>query len=126
MGTALDVNPPSSPGSAILAGNFAVSLGYLVEPLSVRISRPAVSSTAGGNAFVAQVVGENVNSIAGGFLDNLRKGNFTISAATTNSSTSIASSIQPVTGLASNGSDQPQELRVASGREFDSAGFGKV
>jgi hypothetical protein len=75
-----DVNKPTSEGSAVLQNNFAISVGYMNEPIFVRVSRPAVTNTAGGNAFAAVQVGYNVNSIAGGFLNDLQKGNFTVTS----------------------------------------------
>lgn len=79
-----DVNKPLSPGSAVLQNNFVVSVGYLNEPIFVRVSKPAVTNTAGGNAFVAKQVGFSVNSIAGEFLSDLQKGNFTVTSVTKN------------------------------------------
>ena len=55
------------------------------EPIFVRVSRPAISNTAGGNAFVARKVGYSINSIAGTFLSDLKKGNFTVTSVTANS-----------------------------------------
>jgi hypothetical protein len=43
---AKDVNPPLSQGSAVLQNNFTVGIGYLREPLQVRVSKQAVSNTA--------------------------------------------------------------------------------
>ncbi len=83
-----------------------------------------MSSTAGGNAFVASAVGEDVNSITGGFLNDLRKGNFTVSAAS--ASASVASNTQVVTGLASNGSDVERPITVPNFAAMRTAGFGKV
>lgn len=51
-----DVNKPTSVGSAVLRNDFAVSVGYMNEPIFVRVSKPAISNTAGGNAYVAQPV----------------------------------------------------------------------
>jgi hypothetical protein len=75
-----DVNKPTSEGSAVLQNNFAISVGYLNEPIFVRVSRPAVTNTAGGNAFAVVQVGYNVNSIAGEFLSDLKTGNFTVTS----------------------------------------------
>lgn len=43
---AKDVNPPLSQGSAVLQNNFTIGIGYLREPLQVRVSKQAVSNTA--------------------------------------------------------------------------------
>ena len=67
-----------------------------------------------------------MNSVSGGFLDNLRKGNFTVSATINTSSTSIASTTQTVTGLASSGSDVDRRLSVPNFSAFAGAGFGTV
>ena len=90
-GSSADVNPPLSAGSAIRQANFAISLGYLVEGIPVRVSRAAVSTTAGGSAFVAstQTVGNDVNTITAGFIDDLRRGNFTVAASATINSSAL-------------------------------------
>ncbi len=78
--SAVNVNPPTSAGSAVLQNNFSINLGYLFEPIPVRVARSAVSNTAGGNAYVGAQVGFNVNSITQDFIDSLKKGNFTVSS----------------------------------------------
>ncbi len=81
-GASADVNPLTSPGSAVYQNNFAINVGYLFEPLWVRVSKPAVSNTAGGNAYLGAQVGASVNSITEDFLNSLKKGNFTVTSTT--------------------------------------------
>lgn len=59
------------------SGEFYVGIRFLQEDLTVRVSKPAVSNTVGGNAYLSRATGYDVNTIAGTFLENLRKGNFT-------------------------------------------------
>lgn len=127
-GSSADVNPPLSAGSAIRQANFAISLGYLVEGIPVRISKPAVSTTAGGSAFVAstQTVGNDVNTITAGFIDDLRRGNFTVAAsATVNSATTAASSTS--VGLSTSGVTTPSSVvTITTAAGINHTNFAKV
>ena len=62
------------------SNDFTVNIGWLAEPIHVRLSKPIVSNTAGGNAYLSRAAGNNVNEVVNTFLDNLRKGNFTTAA----------------------------------------------
>lgn len=58
-------------------GEFLVGIRFLQEDLKIRVAKSVVSNTVGGNAYLARATGYDVNTIAGTFLENLRKGNFT-------------------------------------------------
>ena len=58
-------------------GSFVVGIRFLQENLNVRVSKPIVSNTTGGNAYLARATGYDVNNVTASFLDNLRRGNFT-------------------------------------------------
>lgn len=75
-----DVNPALSRGSAVLQNNFTIGIGYLREPLRVRVSKQAVSNTAGGNAYIGARAGYSVNTITNEFLASIQSGNFVVSS----------------------------------------------
>ncbi|MDQ1344317.1 MAG: hypothetical protein QG650_1037 [Patescibacteria group bacterium] len=56
-----------------------ISRRHTVPPRrpQVRVAKPVVANTVGGNAYLARATGYDVNTIADTFLDNLKKGNFT-------------------------------------------------
>ncbi len=84
-----DVNPPLSYGSAVLQNNFTVSVGFLKEPLRVRVSKQAVSNTAGGNAYIGAKVGYSVNTITNEFLSSIKSGNFVVTSNASNVGNSL-------------------------------------
>ena len=57
--------------------SFYAKLGNYVEPILVRVARPAVGNTSGGSVYFGQASGYDVNAIVSGFLDDLSTGNFT-------------------------------------------------
>lgn len=59
------------------AGEFLVGIRFLQEDIKVRVAKPAVSNTVGGNAYLGRATGYDVNTITETFLENLKKGNFT-------------------------------------------------
>lgn len=87
---AADVNPPLSAGSAVLQNNFTIGIGYLREPLRVRVSRQAVSNTAGGNAYIGSQVGYSVNSITKEFLTSIETGNFVVTSSSKTNDISLS------------------------------------
>ncbi len=87
----------------VAPGEFLVGIRFLQEDLKVRVSKPAVSNTTGGNAYLARATGYDVNAIASSFLENLRNGNFTTTATVStnlgtdrNPSSATATSVREV------------------------------
>jgi hypothetical protein len=127
-GSSADVNPPLSAGSAIRQTNFAISIGYLGEAIPVRVSKPAVSTTAGGSAFVAstQTVGNDVNTITTGFIDELRRGNFTVSAAASTNSSTLGSSTSSIINLSPSITAASSSVAVTNAAGINHTNFAKV
>lgn len=99
VATSADANPPTSPGSALLQNNFFVGVNYFTEPIPVRVSASIISSTAGGNASVGgSTLGVTVNSVTESFIDQLRKGNFTLAASRAEYSESSATGSSAANG----------------------------
>lgn len=72
-----DVLSPAESYRDTASGEFLVGIRFLQEDLKIRVAKSAVSNTVGGNAYLARATGYDVNTIAGTFLENLKKGNFT-------------------------------------------------
>ncbi len=96
-----EVNPllPNSP--IVRESNFYVAVNYLNEPIPVRVSRPAISNTAGGNAYIGAQVGYSVNTITAAFISNISTGNFTVSSTAKNSSIALSSTTSSSTATIS-------------------------
>ena len=62
------------------ANNFFATLGYLQEPISVRVAKSAIGNTSGGNAYLDSPTGYDVNYLVSSFLGNLETGNFTVTS----------------------------------------------
>ncbi|MDD2892143.1 MAG: hypothetical protein PHQ95_04205, partial [Candidatus Gracilibacteria bacterium] len=72
------------------------SLQYLESPFNIRVSKPIISNTAGGNAFIGSPLGYNVNTVVNNFLNELKKGNFITSTVNTSSSYALSSATTSV------------------------------
>lgn len=88
---------------------FYASLQYLETPFHIRVSKSAISNTAGGNAFVGSPLGYSVNTVVASFMDSLLKGNFTTSTVNENSSTALSSATST-----SSGAELTQVIRSGS------------
>lgn len=134
VNAAADANPPLSPGSAVLQNNFTIGIGYLREPLKVRVARQAVSNTAGGNAYIGARTGYSVNAITNEFLSSIKTGNFVVtSSASSNSnalsgadSSSVTNTSQNLS-VGSNGSvNVARDVNISTMGDFNFANFAKM
>ena len=90
-----EVNPLLANPPVVRESNFYVAVNYLNEPIPVRVSRPAISNTAGGNAYIGSAVGSSVSSInaiqpgsvGAIFIASIQSGNFTVSSTAKDAST---------------------------------------
>jgi len=94
---------PTRPGVSQL--NF--TLGGYTEPLNIRIAKPVVSNVAGGAVFLSDSLGYNSDYIVNGFLNDLKKGNFTtavISQSNFGADKNLSSSVLQVENVGTNSS----------------------
>ncbi len=80
VSTIADANPPTSPGSAVLSNNFFIGVNYYAEPIPVRVSNSVISSIAGGNAMINEVLWVPVNGVVENFIEQLKNGNFIVAS----------------------------------------------
>ncbi|PJC56657.1 hypothetical protein CO024_01880 [Candidatus Gracilibacteria bacterium CG_4_9_14_0_2_um_filter_38_7] len=85
------ISNPTYRGQGIYA-----SIAYLEAPFSVRVSKPIISNTAGGSAFIGSFLGNNVNTVVNNFLNALKSGNFTTSTVNASSSYALSSATKSI------------------------------
>lgn len=66
------------------------------SPFDIRVSKPVMSNTAGGTAFVGTDLGYSVNTVVNLFLENLKKGNFTTSTINETGTNGLSSATSTV------------------------------
>lgn len=82
------------------ANGFYASLQYLTSPFHIRVSKPLIANTAGGNAFIAGPIGYSVDTVVHNFMNNLANGNFTTTTVNVDSSYALSSSTKSLAGNA--------------------------
>ncbi len=84
---------------SIGSGLYA-TLQYLEAPFNIRVSKPVISNSAGGSAYVGSFLGYSVNNVVDSFMNNLKSGNFTTSTVNIGSASELSSATSTVSGNA--------------------------
>jgi hypothetical protein len=116
-----------------MQNNFTLGVGYLVDPIKVRVSRQAVSNTAGGNAYIGTQVGYSVNTITQDFLSSIQSGNFVVTSGASSSAValsgaagSIGSQSADDINVGSVNAGSTSDVTVSNMGDFNFANFAKM